>query len=279
MKTKVYTIASGKGGTGKTTTVINLGVALAALYSRYFERAKVIMVDADVGMANMGLALGLEECLPTLHEVLAGKANVKGAIYDGPSGVKVVPSGISLQGSQISFKRFPDVVKQLRKVADFVLIDAPPGMSKECMAPLRVADGIFLVVNPDLASVVDALKIKTLAERYDRGVEGAIINRVGNRSELSVEKVEELLDLDILQVVPEDSKVRKASMLRVPVVSDAPNSPAAKAFKRLATSLFEERFGNVETPSGLQLFQFFKLEQLEEKSFVEKLKDLFVRRS
>lgn len=79
MKAKVYTIASGKGGTGKTTTTINLGVALAALYSRYFERAKVIMVDADVGMANMGLALGLEECPVTLHEVLAGKANVKDA--------------------------------------------------------------------------------------------------------------------------------------------------------------------------------------------------------
>jgi len=262
MKTKVYTIASGKGGTGKTTTVINLGVALAALYSRYFERVKVIMVDADVGMANMGLALGLEECPVTLHEVLAGKANVKGAMYDGYGGVKVVPSGISLQGSQISFKRFPDVVRQLRKVADFVLIDAPPGMSKECMVPLRVADGIFLVVNPDLASVVDALKIKMLAERYDREVKGAIINRVSNRDELSVEKVEELLDLDILQVVPEDSKVRKASMLRAPVVSNTPNSPAAKAFKRLATSLFEERFG-----------------KLEEKGFVEKLKDRFMRRS
>jgi len=262
MKTKVYTIASGKGGTGKTTTVVNLGVALAALYSRYFERAKVIMVDADVGMANVGLALGLEGCMPTLHEVLAGRANVKDATYDGSDGVKIMPSGISLHGSRMSFKRFPNVVKQLRKMADFVLIDAPPGMSEECMVPLRVADGIFLVVNPDLISVVDALKIKMLVERYDKEVKGAIINRAGRRDELPVRKVEELLDLDILQVVPEDSKVKKASMLRVPVVSNTPNSPAAKAFKRLAVSLFEERFGKVE-----------------EKGFVEKIKDRFMFRS
>jgi len=237
MKTKVYTIASGKGGTGKTTTVVNLGVALAALYSRYFERAKVIMVDADVGMANVGLALGLEGCMPTLHEVLAGRANVKDATYDGSDGVKIMPSGISLHGSRMSFKRFPNVVKQLRKMADFVLIDAPPGMS-------------------------EALKIKMLVERYDKEVKGAIINRAGRRDELPVRKVEELLDLDILQVVPEDSKVKKASMLRVPVVSNTPNSPAAKAFKRLAVSLFEERFGKVE-----------------EKGFVEKIKDRFMFRS
>ncbi len=261
MKSKVYTIASGKGGTGKTTTVVNLGVALATLYSRHLGEPKVIMVDADIGMANMGLVLGLEECMPTLHEVLAGKANVTNAIYGGYAGVKVLPSGISLQGSRTSFKRFPGVVGQLRKMADFVLIDAPPGMSKECMVPLRVADGIFLVVNPDLASIVDALKIKMLAERYDSEVRGVILNRVGKKDELSVEKVEELLDLDILQVIPEDSKVKKASILRAPVVSDAPNSPAAKAFNRLATSLFEERFG-----------------KLEEKGLIEKFKDSFMSR-
>ena len=105
---RVFTIASGKGGTGKTTVTVNLGTSLAQ-----FGKNTIIM-DADIGMANMGLALGLEDVPITLHEVLAGKANVHEAIYDGPADVNVVPSGISLQGfQQANPERLKDVLKEL----------------------------------------------------------------------------------------------------------------------------------------------------------------------
>jgi septum site-determining protein MinD len=91
---RAYTIASGKGGTGKTTVTVNLGTSLAQLGKETF------ILDADIGMANLGLVLGLESVPVTLHEVLAGKASVDDAIYEGPNGLKVVPSGISLQGFQ-----------------------------------------------------------------------------------------------------------------------------------------------------------------------------------
>jgi len=80
MVAKVYTIASGKGGTGKTTTTVNLGTALALLGK------KTVIIDADIGMANLGLLLGLERCPVTLHEVLSGKADVRDAVYEGPGG-------------------------------------------------------------------------------------------------------------------------------------------------------------------------------------------------
>ena len=82
---RVYTLASGKGGTGKTTVTVNLGTSLAQLGKETF------IMDADIGMANLGLVIGLEDVPITLHEVLAGKASIKDAIYEGPGGVKVDP--------------------------------------------------------------------------------------------------------------------------------------------------------------------------------------------
>ena len=174
MTARVYTIASGKGGTGKTTTTLNLGTALALLGK------KTLVLDADIGMANLGLLMGLEKCKITLHEVLSGSAKITEAIYDGPGGLKVVPSGLSLRGFQ---NCNPDVLKEvMTKITegmDFILIDAPAGISKDGVIPLAVADKVILVVNPELASMADALKTKALTEMLGRTVEGAILNRAG----------------------------------------------------------------------------------------------------
>ena len=156
---RVFTFASGKGGTGKTTATVNIGTCLAQ-----FGKNTIIM-DADIGMANLGLALGLEDVPVTLHEVLAGKAHVQDAIYEGPAGVKVVPSGISLQGfQQANPELLKDVLKDLVEVCDYLLIDAPAGISRDGIIPLAVADDVILIVNPELSSIVDALKTKILTE-------------------------------------------------------------------------------------------------------------------
>jgi len=148
---KVYTIASGKGGTGKTTVSVNLGTMLAELGKETY------LMDADIGMANVGLVLGLQDAPVTLHEVLAGKGNISDAIYDGPGGLKVIPSGISLQGfQQADPDRIRDVLTEIVKRCEFLLIDAPAGISKDGVVPLAVADEVILVVNPELSSIVDA---------------------------------------------------------------------------------------------------------------------------
>ncbi|MCL7411764.1 MAG: cell division ATPase MinD [Methanosarcinaceae archaeon] len=233
MTAKVYTIASGKGGVGKTTTTINLGTALAGLGKR------TIVLDADIGMANLGLTLGLEKSEVTLHEVLAGKANVKDAIYDGPNGLKVLPSGISLQGFQNADpEKMVEVMGSLVENYDFMLIDAPAGISKDGVIPLAIADEVILVVNPEITSVADAMKTKVLTEMIDSNVLGVVINRGGTTTtELSNEKVAKLLDCNILEVVPDDVNIRNALAFRMPLVVKYPESPASIAFKRLAASL------------------------------------------
>lgn len=233
MAAKVYTIASGKGGAGKTTTSVNLGTSLAGLGK------KTLILDADIGMANLGLVLGLERSEVTLHEVLAGKADVKDAIYDGPNGVKVLPSGISLQGFQNADpEKMIDVMGTLVENYDYMLIDAPAGISKDGVVPLAIADDVILVVNPEISSIADAMKTKVLVEMIDSSVLGIVLNRVGTTTtELSNEKVENLLDCKILEAVPDDANVRNASAFRMPVVVKYPESPSSIAFKRLAASL------------------------------------------
>lgn len=238
MTVRVYTIASGKGGTGKTTTTLNLGTSLAMLGK------KTIIIDADIGMANLGLLLGLEKSKITLHEVLSGEAEIKDAIYDGPAGLKVIPSGISLKGFQ---KSNPDKLKQVVSVLtdgmDYILIDAPAGISKDGLIPLAIADRIILVVNPELSSLTDALKTKTLTELLGKTVEGVVLNRTEfEKTEINRNKVQELLGLPVLDVIPEDANVRRSAAFKTPVVVRSPSSPAAIAFRRLAAKIAGEKY-------------------------------------
>ncbi len=230
---RAYTIASGKGGTGKTTVTANLGTALAQ-YGK-----ETYIVDADVGMANLGLVLGLESVSTTLHEVLAGKAKIGDAIYEGPHGLKVVPSGISLKGFQEADpKKLKDVMGELVSRCDFLLFDAPAGLGSDAVIPLAIADEVILVVNPEISSLVDALKVKILTEMVGGTVKGAILNRATLQdSDLSRQKIQQILGVPIIDVIPEDANVRRSSTFKSPVVSRYPDSPSSAAFRRIAAGL------------------------------------------
>jgi len=230
---RAYTIASGKGGTGKTTVTVNLGTALAQLGKETY------ILDADVGMANIGILLGLENVPVTLHEVLAGKAKVDEAIYDGPAGLKVVPSGISLQGFQdANPDRLREVMHDLVDRCDYLLIDAPAGISRDGVVPLAIADEVILVVNPELSSIVDALKTKILTELVGGHVQYAIINRAGKDNLDFVEKkIEKSLSVKSLGAIPEDTHVRGAAAYKRPVVIRYPSSGSSRAIKRIAAEI------------------------------------------
>jgi septum site-determining protein MinD len=247
---KVYTIASGKGGTGKTTVTANLGAMLA----RYGK--KTCILDADVGMANLGLILGLDELPVTLHEVLAGKARVRDAIYEGPFGVKVVPSGLSLQGFQQSNPdRLKDVMTDLVSEFDILILDAPAGISRDGVIPLTLADGVILVVNPEISSIVDSLKTKILTETVGGHIEGAIINRVASSgNEFNTAQMEKLLGTRVIGVIPEDPNVRRASAGRTPVVVKYPASSASRAFRRIAADVAGIEYIEEETAGVKESF-------------------------
>ncbi|WP_433626159.1 AAA family ATPase [Halomicrococcus sp. NG-SE-24] len=156
----VYTVASGKGGVGKTTTAINLGAMLAE------AGADVVVVDTDLGMANIAGFLDFEMDGATLHDVLAGEADVAAAVYEAPGDVDVLPSSTDIQAfAKSETENLPEVVAALREEYDFVLLDTGAGISYDTMLPLSLADAVLLVTTPDVASVRDTAKTGELTAR------------------------------------------------------------------------------------------------------------------
>ncbi|MEN6443690.1 MAG: cell division ATPase MinD [Methanoregula sp.] len=247
---KVYTIASGKGGTGKTTVSVNLGTMLAQLGKETY------LMDADIGMANVGLILGLQDAPVTLHEILAGKGNINDAIYEGPAGLKVIPSGISLQGfQQADPDKIRDVMSEIIKRCEFLLIDAPAGISKDGVVPLAVADEVILVVNPELSSIVDALKTKILTEVVGGHVLGSIINRVDqDKTDIITKKMEKVLGVKVIGIIPEDTNVRRAASAKTPIVIKYPDSPASKAIRHIASDLIGVSYKEEQTVQAKEGF-------------------------
>lgn len=266
--TKVYTIASGKGGTGKTMTVVNLGTSLALMGKQ------TIILDADIGMANLGLVLGLEKCKITLHDVLANKAEVSEAIYELPTGLKVVPSGLSLRGFQDSDSdQLQFVMNELIKDADFVLIDAPAGINRDGVIPLAIADEVLLVVNPELSSMLDAAKVEAVIDIVGGNLGGIIINRVPPyRATVTTQKIGEVMNSRILGVIPEDSNVRTSTAFKTPVVLRYPDSPASRGYKALAARLCGEKVSLALPQEPPKLGDIMRQkEQREKSSFVDRL--------
>ncbi len=235
------TVCSGKGGTGKSTIVANLGAALARLGK------DVVILDADINMGSLELILGMEGMEVTLRDVLAGEAEVYEAIYTGPSGLRVIPAGVSLANLQgLARENLGEVVNALKRV-DFLLIDSPPGLGRGVISAISASREVLLVVVPEISSLSDALKAKIVANKLGAHVVGAVLNRTTFQAgDLSAKEVGSILEVPILAVVPEDVEVRRSSAFAQPFVLRAPDSPAAQAVMELASKIA----GEVYMPPG-----------------------------
>src|SRR5690606_1858430 len=131
-----------------------------------------------------------------------------------------------------------EVLKELTDSLDYLLIDAPAGISRDGVVPLAVADEVILVVNPELSAIVDAMKTKILAEVVGGQVRGAIINRATPESIATVtQKMEKVLGTRVIGIIPEDQNIRKAASAKVPIVLKYPASDASVSIKKLAAGL------------------------------------------
>ncbi|MDD5148570.1 MAG: cell division ATPase MinD [Candidatus ainarchaeum sp.] len=232
---RIITIVSGKGGVGKTSLTANLGVALAQ------SGLKVLLVDADVAMANLSLILGMQSSPITLHDVLLGESTIGDAVYDGPGGVFFVPSGLSLEAyRRVDSERLESVIRSIQEKYDYILIDAPAGIEKNVMAAIAAAEETLIVTTPDSPSVADAIKIKLVAQRLNVNPIGAIINFVRNeKGEIRAQDITKLLELPVLGTVPEDPEIRRSFMQEnaLPMILHKPNSPASNAIRKIAQKL------------------------------------------
>ncbi len=231
--TKIITITSGKGGVGKTTTAINLGAAINSFGK------EVIILDANLTTPNVGLHLGAPIVPVSLNHVLSGKAKISDAIYEHESGMKIVPSSLSVKElKKINHGKLKETGKRLRKMADYVIFDSAAGLGDEANAAMESADELVLVTNPEIPAVTDALKASKLAEQLGKSIRGVIVTRTSSgKGEMPISNISDMLELPILGVVPEDTSVRQSVLMKDALVHTHPKSKAARAYREIAAKL------------------------------------------
>jgi septum site-determining protein MinD len=232
---EAFAVASGKGGTGKTTSTLALGMALAEEYD-------VTVVDADTGMADLLFHAGLDDAAVTLHDLLmdGADADVRDAVYER-FGMKVVPCGTSLAAFRAADpERLRAVVATLAADTDVLLLDSPAALgSKSAVLPVVLADRTVVVLQPTIPALSDGLKVQEYARSYGTETAGTLFNRV--RDDESIDRVtdraERYFGGETLGVIPESDAARSARRAGEPLLAHAPESPAAEAFRAAAGRL------------------------------------------
>ncbi|NOQ38634.1 P-loop NTPase [archaeon] len=231
--TRVICLASGKGGVGKTTLSSNLALALNDFNKR------VMVIDTNLTTPNLGFHMGIPLFPKTFHDLLRGEAYPEEATYIHPSGVSIIPAGISIDDlKKTDPKNMDNVILDLVGDHDIILLDGAAGLGKEGLASIKAADELLIVTNPELPAVTDALKTVKIAEEMGTHILGVALNKHRNRpSELSISEVEALMGYPVISVIPEDQDMQDSLAAKTPIVAHRPNSAASQEIKKLAGSL------------------------------------------
>ena len=210
---KVITITSGKGGVGKTTSTANLGTALAGLGN------KVVVVDADIGLRNLDVVMGLENRIVyDLVDVIEGNCRLRQALIKDKHEAELylLPAAQTRDKDAVTQEEMIELVDQLREEFDFVLIDSPAGIESGFKNAIAGADEIIIVTTPEVSAVRDADRSIGLCEAYEKGQPRLILNRlrpkmVRSGEMMSVEDVLQILAIDLIGIIPEDEDVITAT--------------------------------------------------------------------
>jgi len=246
--TRIISFVSGKGGVGKTTVTVNVGAALHG-----FGR-DVIIIDGNVNTPNMDIHLGVPETKHTLIDVLKGKVPIKKAVFVHPTGVKIIPTGLRLREFKKRFKKeLANEIIDLVGETDIILIDCAPGVSGDVESAIAAATEVIIVVNPELPSLTDALRVIRLAKEYNKRIIGVVVNKfTGDEHEIHPENISSFLELPILGIVPYQKEVKKSIKAHVPVVNKYPLSSAAISFKKIAAKIIGETYEYVTPKQGFK---------------------------
>jgi septum site-determining protein MinD len=224
MSARKVVVTSGKGGVGKTTTTANLGAALSK------RGARVILIDADIGLRNLDLVLGLEKRIVfDLVEVAEGRCQLRQALIKDKrfESLSVLPAAQTRDKDAITESQFAAVVDQAAEQADFVLIDCPAGIEGGFRNAIAGAKEAIIVTTPEVSSIRDADRV--VGKLSDRGLPiRVIVNRlrpemVRTGDMLSVDDVCEILSVELLGIVPDAEEIIDTTNRGEPVVLDEMN--------------------------------------------------------
>lgn len=257
---KVITVTSGKGGVGKTSLSVNLAIQLARMGKR------VVIFDADFGLANIEIMLGLRPQY-TLADLMYRGKEIGDIIMRGPENIGFISGGSGIRElSNVSRDQVFSLIQKLDDLdrqADVILIDTGAGISDTVLEFVAASEEVLLVATPEPTSVTDAYALmkvldRRTAFRQDRSVVRLVANQVREEWE-ATELFEKLgavarkfLDMEVeyLGAVPYDKYMQRAVMRQDPVCISHPEARAARAVKRMAF-LLEDQHMEEETQGGI----------------------------
>lgn len=238
-KGRAIVVTSGKGGVGKTTTTANIGAALAA------RGAKVVLVDADVGLRNLDIVLGLESRVKHhLLDVLDGKVELDAALVRDKrsESLYLLAAAQTREKEDVDHERMRDLIERLRDRFDFVIIDCPAGIEHGFRSAVVGAQHAIVVCTPEMSSVRDADRVVGLLPNEWRPE--LVVNRlrpamVRRGKMLSVEDVNGILRLPLLGVIADEPDVIVATNKGEPLALNQ-NSATGAAYRTIAAKLAGE---------------------------------------
>ena len=253
---KIYGVTSGKGGVGKTNITANLATSIARAGRR------VLVIDADLGLANTEIILGVK---PRYHlgDLLEKGLAIEEVLVEGPAGVMLLPAGSGVHElnrlTDQQKLRFVEALEPIEDMFDVVLIDSGAGIGDNVQFFVGAAQEAILVVSPEPTSLVDAYAaVKVLSQRAGVRTFNVIVNPIVD--ELAARGIfqkltavtSKFLEAKVRHMgyVPRDENLMRAIMAQRPVCEMFPSSPSARAIVAIAARLMEDRFQPSQAVEG-----------------------------
>ncbi len=237
----VFVVTSGKGGVGKTTTTANIGTGLALAGN------KVALVDADIGLRNLDVVMGLENRIVyDIVDVVEGECRLRQALIKDKryEGLYLLPAAQTKDKTAISPEQMQKLCNELKEEFDYIIVDCPAGIEQGFKNAIAGADRAIVVTTPEVSAVRDADRIIGLLEANDLRDDYLIINRirmdmVKHNDMLSIDDMLDFLAITLVGVVPDDEKIVISTNRGEPAVTDD-KSMAGKAYRNITKRLLGE---------------------------------------
>ena len=238
---EVIVITSGKGGVGKTTTVANLGTALS------LENKKTVVVDADIGLRNLDVVMGLENRIVyDIVDVVEGTCKLKQALIKDKrfENLYLLPAAQTRDKNAVSVEQMSQLCEKLKESFDYIIIDCPAGIEQGFKNAIAGADRAIVVTNAEISSIRDADRIIGLLEASEIKNPELIVNRlrpnmVKKGEMMDVDDIVDLLSINLLGVVPDDEFIITQTNKGEPAVINK-KAPSGKAYLEIARRILGE---------------------------------------
>jgi len=250
-QTRVIAVTSGKGGVGKSNFSVNLGIALAKL------GARPLLVDADLGLANIDVIMGI---LPpyNLGHVILGEKKISEVMVNGPSGLRVIAGGSGVYKlanlNENSLEKCLQDLNEIEKYTDIMIIDTGAGISKNVLKFVLAAGEVIVITTPEPTAITDAYGvIKVVASSDPNALMWLVVNMVKNDIE-GAQVVDRLttvskrflgIDLSPLGYIPYDPIIPKAVKEQQPFIISHPRSIASQSLSQIAQNLMNNGMDSV----------------------------------